>query len=103
MDLQANYDRFRQKDTVILALAVQDVERAQRMQAITGASFPILADPDHRVADRYGVFDRLGDGVAAPAVFVIDRAGQIVWSYIGQHASDRPSAAEILTHLPDQP
>jgi peroxiredoxin len=102
VDLQAHYDEFRQRQAEVLALAVQDVERALRMRDISGAEFPILADPEHVVAERYGVFDRLGDGVAAPAVFVIDRGGRIIWSYVGQHTADRPSAAEILTHLPGQ-
>ena len=49
-------------------------------QAI-GAGFPILADTNHAVADAYGVFNLLGDGVATPSVFVIDPAGRIIWSY----------------------
>jgi peroxiredoxin len=59
-----------------------------------------LADADHAVADAYGVFNLLGDGVATPAVFVVDPAGHIIWSHIGHDAGDRPSPSEILTHLP---
>jgi peroxiredoxin len=81
-------------------VAVQDVERARQMRDVTGASFPILADPDHVVATQYGVFDRLGDGVAAPSVFVIDAGGRIVWSYVGRNASDRPPVDAVLAQLP---
>jgi peroxiredoxin len=86
VNLQADYGRFQEHLSVILALAVQ-------------ASFPILADTDHAVADQYGVFNLLGDGVAAPAVFVIDPGGRIVWSYIGRSATDRPSVDDIVAHL----
>ena len=84
----------------MLALAVQDMAGAQAMDEAVQADFPILADADHAVADAFGVFNRLGDGVAAPAVFVIDEAGHITWSYVGRDAADRPTVAEILAHLP---
>ena len=99
-ELQAHYAQFRERNTEILALAVQDVANAQLMDEAVQADFPILADADHRIADAYGVFNLLGDGVAAPSVFVIDRQGRIVWSYIGTGVSDRPPSAEILSHVP---
>jgi peroxiredoxin Q/BCP len=100
VDLQSNYQQFQERQTEIIALAVQDVAQAQNMVQITGVSYPILADPDHRVADAYKVYNLLGDGVATPAVFIIDKAGQIVWSYIGQNVNDRPSSQTILENLP---
>ena len=100
MDLHSNYQQFQERQAEIIALAVQDVAQAQNMVQITGVSYPILADPDHRVADAYKVYNLLGDGLATPAVFIIDRAGQIVWSYIGQNVNDRPSSQTILESLP---
>jgi peroxiredoxin len=81
-------------------VAFQDTARAQTMAQLISAGFPILADANHAVADAYGVFNLLGDGVATPSVFVIDPSGRIVWSYIGKDANDRPSAAQVLSHLP---
>ena len=81
-------------------MAFQDTARAQTMAQLIGAGFPILADANHAVADAYGVFNLLGDGVATPSVFVIDPAGRSVWSYVGRDANDRPSAGQILDHLP---
>lgn len=68
--------------------------------AAVGATYPILADPQHQVAEAYGVFNVLGDQLAAPAVFVIDRDGRVRWSYIGQSSEDRPSIGEVLEQLP---
>ena len=70
------------------------------MKDVVQADYPILADVDHAVADAYGVFNLLGDGVATPSVFVIDPAGRIVWSYVGKDANDRPSPADVLSHVP---
>ena len=81
-------------------MAFQDTARAQTMAQLIGASFPILADANHAVADAYGVFNLLGDGVATPSVFVIDPGGRIIWSYISKDANDRPPAEQILSHLP---
>ena len=100
MDLQNHYQDFQGRDTEILALAVHDVAGAQRVAQVTGATYPILADPDHAVADAYGVYNLLGDGVATPAVFIVDQTGQIVWSYVGRSASDRPNVKTILENLP---
>jgi peroxiredoxin Q/BCP len=98
--LQAAYAQFRVRKAEILALAVQDVSHAQVMDQIVQADYPILADVDHAVADAYGVFNLLGDGVATPSVFVMDPAGRIVWSYVGKDANDRPSPADVLSHVP---
>jgi peroxiredoxin len=76
------------------------VSHAQQWVQLVGAEYPILADVNHAVADAYGVFNLLNDGVATPSVFVIDPAGYIVWSYVGRDINDRPSPEEILSHLP---
>ncbi len=79
---------------------MQDQAGAQASLSGANLSYPILADPDHRIAAAYGVYNLLGDSVATPAVFIIDKSGQIVWSYIGQNISDRPSNQTILENLP---
>ena len=98
--MQAATAQFRARKAEILALAYQDAPRALTMAQLTQAQYPILADADHAVADAYGVFNLLGDGVATPSVFVIDRAGRVVWSYVGKNADDRPAPSVVLSHLP---
>lgn len=79
---------------------MQDQAGAQASVSGASLSYPILADPDHGIAAAYGVYNLLGDSVATPAVFIIDKSGQIVWSYIGQNISDRPTNQTILENLP---
>ena len=81
-------------------MAYQDVPRAKLMAELVPAAFPILADTDHAVSDAYGVFNLLADGLTTPAVFVLDRRGVTVWSYVGKTVDDRPAPAEILSHVP---
>ncbi len=99
MELQSAYAEFQAHHAEVLAVAYQDVARAQTMAQIIQPGFPILADVDHAVADAYKVFNLLGDGVATPSTFVIDKEGRIVWSYIGKDVNDRPSSAQIMPHI----
>ncbi len=91
--------QFKSQNIELIALAVQDIAGAQSSVQDTNASYPILANPDHAVADQYGVYNLLADGVATPSVFIIDQAGQIVWSYVGQNINDRPTNQVILSKV----
>lgn len=61
--------------------------------------FPLLADfePKGAVARLYGVY-RQAEGVCERALFVIDSAGVIHWSYVSP-VGVNPGAAGILTAL----
>jgi peroxiredoxin len=61
--------------------------------------FPLLADfePKGKVAKEYGVY-RNGEGVTERALFVIDGAGRISWSYVSP-IDVNPGADGILTAL----
>lgn len=68
------------------------------MQQRVGARYPVLADPDHAVAEEYGVFDRLGDGVAAPTTIIMT-SERLVAMQVGEAIGDRPTTASILHTL----
>lgn len=100
MELQDQYQAFQDAGAEVVTLAVASLQSVKGWCQRAGISYPMLADPKHRVAEAYGVYNLLGDGLAAPAVFVIDTDGRIVWHYVGQHPSDRPRIQAILEQLP---
>jgi peroxiredoxin len=100
VELQGQYEAFREAGAEVVALAVVPVASVDETRQSIGVAYPLLADPEHQVAEAYGVYNLLGDGYAAPAVFVIEMDGRILWSHIGQHPGDRPSAQTILERLP---
>jgi peroxiredoxin len=102
VDLHNRYQEFQTLNTEVVALAVHDRASAEAVAQVTGAPFPVLADPDHTAADAYAVYNLLGDGIATPSVFIIDTSGDVVWSYVGQSASDRPGVGVILENLPGE-
>lgn len=100
VQLEKDLSQFEAKKATVAAIAVQDQARAQKATQVAKVSYSILADPDHRVTEAYGVYNLLGDGVATPSVFIIDQTGHIVWSYIGQNDTDRPDNQTILDYVP---
>lgn len=61
--------------------------------------YPVLSDADHAVSSAYGIYNLLNDKRATPSIFIVDEDGFITWTYVGQHANDRPSVQKILDQL----
>lgn len=99
MDLQEHLQSFVDVGTQVLAVAVHTQDNAKQIMELSGATFPLLADPDHAVTQSYGVYDLLGDGRAAPATFIIDAEGMVAWAYVGKDNNDRPTAETLLQEL----
>jgi len=97
--LQNSYTAFQSVGAEIVAMAVASLASVDGARQTVSAAFPMLADPDHQAAEAYGVYNLLGDGLAAPSVFIIDTDSSIAWSYIGRGPNDRPSAQKILEEL----
>lgn len=83
----------------MVALSVDDAENATEMKDAYGLEFPVLYDTDTSVATEYGVYDLLGDGVSAPATFIIRTDGTIESALIGTSISERPTPDSILDVL----
>jgi peroxiredoxin len=97
-----------QRTTEILAVSVDDHEKQQmmidRISKEDGIlpEFPLLSDPDHRVIDRYGLFnanENRGRPVPHPTVFVIDRDGTVRWKFVEINYRIRPTNDDILAAL----
>jgi peroxiredoxin len=97
--LQTSYATFKNIGAEIVAMAVAPLASVDGARQIVQAAFPMLADPNYQAAEAYGVYNVLGDGFAAPSVFIIDTDGSIVWSHIGRGPNDRPSAQKIFEEL----
>jgi peroxiredoxin len=76
----------------------QRSEPVRRYIEETGLPFNILLDHDREVSKAYGVWHRLGIdawNIARPAVFLIDTAGTIHYSFVADRQDEFPSADEI--------
>ena len=80
---------------------MQPEKQAAYTVETTEAQYPILADSEHAVADKYGVYSLFRDGEAAASVFIINQDGQIVWDSIAEAQRDRVPSETILENIPE--
>jgi peroxiredoxin len=101
-------DADARRTTQILAVSPDESEGGRKMVArVTTESggppgFPLLADRDFKVINRYGLFNPnpvAGHKVPYPTVFVIDRSGTVRWKYLDAEKQTRPENADILKAL----
>ena len=83
----------------MVAVSTDLVVDAIQMTELVEAEYPILPDPGGRLVRAFGVFDLLGDQVAAPATVIIGRDGSILWDQIARTIGWRAAAEEILERL----
>lgn len=90
---------FGKYDAQLLAISVDGAWCHAALARDRKYHFPLLSDfePKGAVARRYGVYDDK-DGVAERALFVIDGAGEIRWSYLSPMGVN-PGANGILDAL----
>jgi peroxiredoxin Q/BCP len=75
--------KFEKKDVAVLGVSADDVSSHQRFTEKYDLNFPLLSDPDHKVAEMYGVwqeknmYGRKSWGIKR-TTFVIDEEGKIV-------------------------
>jgi alkyl hydroperoxide reductase subunit AhpC len=100
--LIANYDAFVERNTEVLLVfpGAKDQISSFRQASLeltdaTSFPFPVLLDEDLSVVNRLGIASDL----ANPSTFIIDRLGQVRYSYVGKYTSDRPSIKAMLLQL----
>ena len=77
MDLRKDYRTIRGLNAEILAVSNDQLTGGERANDHLDLGFPALFDPEAVVIERFDVYDTLNDGYATPAVFVIDKHGDI--------------------------
>ena len=97
--MQSFYHEFENRNVGLAAISTDSLVDAEQMEALAGAEFPILADTNADVSRDFGVFNLLGDGVAAPATFIVQPDGGVVWAYVGVDIGDRVPTPVILEML----
>jgi len=74
--------KFEKKDVAVLGVSADDVNSHQKFTEKHDLNFPLLSDPDHKVAELYGVwqeknmYGRKSWGIRR-TTFIIDEAGKI--------------------------
>jgi peroxiredoxin Q/BCP len=86
--LRDAYDAFRERGAVVLGVSPDDEASHERFRTKYGLPFTLLADPDHEVAERYGVWvekNRFGQrslGIKR-STFIVDAEGNVAKALYG--------------------
>jgi len=98
-DFRDRASDFEAAGATVWSISVLDADSKARFKAEHGLTFPLLSDPDHEVAERYGVwvekknYGKTYWGIGR-TTFLIDPAGKVarVWSKVKVDGH----AAEVL-------
>jgi thioredoxin-dependent peroxiredoxin len=97
------YDVFRERGAEVLGVSPDDVASHGKFKSKYELPFTLLADPEHNVAEDYGVWvERNSGGKTSMGIkrstFVIDRDGNVARALMGIKPAGH--AAQVLDSLP---
>jgi peroxiredoxin len=99
--LRQDYQEFVARDAEIVVVGPDNERAFQDYWHKEDLPFVGLADPTHTVARRYGQEVKLLKMGRMPALMVVDKAGQVIYTHYGGSMSDIPPNREILAMLDD--
>ena len=103
--LQLRLADFEKRNTEVVAVVVDPVERNRDVVEQLGLGYRIAADPKLETIDAYGL--RHGTpgepSMARPATFVIDANGVVRWRSLTDNFRLRPKPDEILAAIDSSP
>jgi peroxiredoxin Q/BCP len=97
--LRRDYKKFVNRDAEVLSIGPENQEAFQDYWEKEKLPFVGLADPDHKVADRYGQAVRLLKLGRLPSQLIVDREGRIRSRHDGSSMRDIPENMEVLAEL----
>ena len=97
--LRRDYKKFAKMETEIVSIAPEDLETVRRYWSKERLPFVGLADPEHKVANRYGQPVRLLKLGRLPLQLIIDKAAVVRYRHDGNSMSDIPRNAAILKEI----
>ncbi len=90
---------FEKRSAVVIGVSTDGVESHERFANNNELAFPLLADPDGKIAGAYGVLSETGR--ASRATFLIGKDGKVLHSWphvsIAGHADDIIAKLDELT------
>lgn len=81
-----------------LVAITADAEDPPKLRQKTGATYTIVSDPDLAAIKAFDVLDA-GNGIARPAIVIVDKQGRITFRYVGENAADTVAIAVVLAEL----
>jgi len=102
-EFRDSYDVFRERGAEVLGVSPDDVTSHEKFKTKYELPFPLLADPDHEVAEKYGVWgEKKYAGKTYMGInrstFIIDADGNVARAMLGIKPAGH--AEKVLDSLP---
>lgn len=81
-----------------MAVSADGPADGQKVAVEMKLEYPVVPDSSRTIIKAYNVLHPT-EGISRPAMFVINKRGEIAWKYVGQDAGDRPPMAVVLRQL----
>jgi thioredoxin-dependent peroxiredoxin len=91
------FQSFRERGAVVLGVSIDGEDAHRRFREKHDLPFALLADPERRLGETYGVV-REGTSTYARSTFVIDAAGNV--AKVMRRVDPRTHADDVLAALP---
>lgn len=120
-DLQAHLDQFKKLGAELVAISPQSPEKTEWTETKNQLTFTVLSDPGGVVAKKYRLIYKVGGATSAlysamgidlaktnasavaelpvPATYVVNRDGQIAYSFVDADYKKRSDPADIVAAL----
>jgi len=92
------FEEFEKRGAQIAGISVDPPPSNARMVGKLLLPFPLLCDPEGELARLYGLWNA-EEGVAVPAVVVVDQSGEVRYLYSGRDFADRPEDEGVFATL----
>lgn len=99
-NLASRYGYITQQDGEVAAISTDSFDEAKNLAVDLKLPFKVISDPEHRIADQYGVFDADTD-TDYPALFLIDKNGVVRYRKIVEGLEDVVSGDDVANKLRD--
>ncbi len=93
-----NFGEFARRKAQVAGISVDPPRNGAGMVGKLQLPFPLLSDPEGELARRCGLWNA-EEGVAVPAIVVVDQSGEVRYLYSGSDFADRPGDDEVLAAL----
>ncbi|AFD01001.1 Peroxiredoxin [Methanocella conradii HZ254] len=98
--LKDSYPRIRYHKGDVLAISPGSVDFNRKLFEKHKPPFHILSDEDCSALKKYGIYNEY-DKLVGPCIFVLNRAGIIMYSYEGKNPEDIVSMSDVIAVLHD--
>ena len=97
--LRQDYEQFGARGAEVLVVNPEKTAEVKAFADSMELPFPMLVDPGHEVANRYGQEVNLLKLGRMPALVVLDRAGVVRYEHRGGSMMDTPKNSDVLAAL----